>query len=121
LEPGQRLGEPFLLVVLKASRIQKFAADGTLQANLFLPPAVTLFPPRAAWVAGRGLVASLPDQNELLSYGPDGIPTATFVPRPDPAAPAPLRALGLAPSTDHGLVWVVWNTSSAVTELAWPG
>ncbi|HLY64702.1 MAG TPA: NHL repeat-containing protein [Chloroflexota bacterium] len=103
-----------------ASRIQQFAADGTLQAHLFLPPAVTVFPPRGLILLGGQLAVSLPDQNELLTYKPSGEPQTTFVPQPDPAAPNPLRPLGLASTPDQALVWVVWNTSSTVTELAWP-
>jgi streptogramin lyase len=99
-----------------ASRIQKFAADGTLQANLFLPSAVTLYPPRALWIPNRGLVVALPDQNELLSYGPAGVPQTTYAPE----SPAPLRPLGLALTPDRQAVWVVWNTSSTLTELLWP-
>ncbi|HLG72207.1 MAG TPA: NHL repeat-containing protein [Chloroflexota bacterium] len=99
-----------------ASRIQKFAADGTLQANLFLPSAVTLYPPRALWIPNRGLVVALPDQNELLRYGPAGVPQTTYAAE----SPAPLRPLGLALTPDRQAVWVVWNTSSTLTELLWP-
>lgn len=103
-----------------ASRIQKFAADGTLQASFFLPSAITVYPPRAAWLPSRGLVASLPDQNELVTYGPAGAPEATFVPQPNAAAPAPRKALGLAAAPDSTSVWVVWNGTANVTQLAWP-
>lgn len=103
-----------------ASRIQKFAADGILQASFFLPPSVTLYPPRALWISGHGLVVSLPDQNELLAYGPAGAPLGTFVPEPQTGAVAPLRALGLAAPADEGSVWVVWNATGTITKLAWP-
>ena len=99
-----------------ANRIQKFAPDGTLQAHLYLPGAVTVFPPRAIWIPGRGLTVSLPDQNELLTYGPAGVPEATFAAE----APAPLRPLGLGLAPDGQSVWVVWNTSSVATLLLWP-
>jgi len=99
-----------------ASRIQKFAPDGALQAHLYLPTAVTVFPPRAIWIPGRGLTVTLPDQNELLTYGPAGVPQATFAPE----APAPLRPLGLALAPDGQSVWVVWNNSATVTLLLWP-
>jgi DNA-binding beta-propeller fold protein YncE len=99
-----------------ASRIQKFAPDGALQAHLYLPGTVTVFPPRAVWIPGRGLTVTLPDQNELLTYGPAGVPQATFVPE----APAPLRPLGLALAPGGQAVWVVWNTSSKATMLLWP-
>ena len=99
-----------------ASRIQKFAPDGALQAHLYLPSAVTVFPPRAIWIPGHGLTVTLPDQNELLTYGPAGVPQATFVPE----APAPLRPLGLALAHDGKSVWVVWNNSASATLLLWP-
>jgi hypothetical protein len=99
-----------------ASRIQKFAPDGALQAHLYLPSGVTVFPPRGIWIPGRGLTVSLPDRNELLTYGPAGIPEATFAPE----APAPLRPLGLALAPGGQSVWVVWNSTAAATLLLWP-
>lgn len=99
-----------------ASRIQKFAADGTLQAHMYLPSAVTVYPPRAVWLPGKGLVVSLPDQNELLTYSPEGVPSATFAPE----APVPLRPLGIAAAPDRQSVWVLWNTSATLTQLLWP-
>jgi hypothetical protein len=98
-----------------ASRIQKFAADGTLQAHLFLPPGVTPYPSRAAWIPGRGLTVTLPEQNELASYSPTGVPQATFI-----AEGVAARPLGLAMAPDKQSVWVVWNGSSNGAQLLWP-
>ncbi|HLQ34989.1 MAG TPA: NHL repeat-containing protein, partial [Chloroflexota bacterium] len=99
-----------------ASRIQKFAADGTLQAHLYLPQAVTVYPPRGIWIPGRGLTVSLPEQNELLTYSDTGVPQATFAPE----GPAALRPLGLALAPDRRSVWVVWGATAGLTQLLWP-
>lgn len=99
-----------------ASRIQKFSPEGVLQAHLFVPGTVTVLPPRAVWIPGRGLTASLPEQNALLTYGPAGTPDAAFAPE----APLPQRPGGLGVAVDKQSVWVVWNGSGELTLLLWP-
>jgi len=99
-----------------ASRIQKFAPDGALQAHLFLPVSVTVYPPRAVWMPGRGLAASLPDEHQIVTYNADGVPQATFIPE----GPAAQKPMGLAVAPDRKSVWVVWNTGGTVTQLLWP-
>lgn len=99
-----------------ANRIQKFSADGALHANLYVPGAVTPLPPRGAWIPGRGLVVTLPNQNLLLTYDSAGAPEATFAPE----GPPPVRPLGLAVVPDKQSVWVVWNADSLLTQMLWP-
>jgi DNA-binding beta-propeller fold protein YncE len=99
-----------------ASRIQKFAPDGSLQAHLYLPPTVTLYPPRGAFVPARGLTVTVPDQNLLVSYGPAGQPQATFVAEGASTA----RPIGVASSPDRQSLWVLWNLSANAAQLIWP-